>query len=573
VPIGRNAAVPIGRNAAVPIGRNAAVPIGRNAAQAFVGQLIAGGTEVVFGNPGTTEYAVLDAIAERPELDFVLALHEGVAVSSAIGYARASGKVGVVEVHAAPGLGNALGMIYDAWAGETPLLVYVGQTEQSANYLEPLLSGELAALAKPVTKWAYEIRTPDEVPAVVRRAMKVATTEPCGPVMLSLPMDISEQPCSAPIEAASVLSTQVRPDPAAIDAAVDLILAANAPLVVPGDSAARAGAVDEVSGLARLIGAPIRGGFMFETCVPLGDPLEAERLHNAAPETKQVLAGHDLIIAVGGKLFKQLFPEPGDQVGGARVLHVGLNPWELGKSDPSLLVFGDEKIAVAELISELDRRVDDEQRAVWGKRRVEAEREIREAAQRALERDRQSWGARPMSPARAAYEIGQALPVDVCVSDESLTSSGAVARYLPIAAGNWYRGRGGGIGEGLPMALGVKVARPGQPVLGLVSDGAAMYAPTALWTAAHHGIPLVWIVFNNRIYRILKENAIRRRPDELADVPSLGTDLGDPPIDFVGLATSFGIQAQRVEDPDTLGDVVRQAFSTNQPSLIEVVIS
>jgi benzoylformate decarboxylase len=545
----------------------------RTAAQAFVAQLVQAGVGHVFGNPGTTEYAVLDAIHERDDIAFVLALHEGAAVSAAIGYARASGKVGVVEVHAAPGLGNALGMMYDAWAAETPLLVYVGQTEQSTNYLEPLLSGELAAMAKPVTKWAYEIRTPNEVPAVVRRAFKVANTPPCGPVMLALPMDLSEQPCLEPIEPATVIRTRIRPDRDAVDEAVEIILSAAAPLVVPGDGVARAEAVDQVSRLAHLIGAPIRGGFMFETCIEPDDPMGAERLHNAAPETKAVLRNHDVIIAVGGKLFKQLFPEPGDQVGGARVIHIGIDPWELGKSHPSTVVLGDERAAVGDVIAALEARIDDEQRLVCAKRRAEVEDEISEAARRVLARDRVTWDDLPMTPARAAYEIGRALPDNVCVADESLTSSGAVARYVRLSAGQWFRGRGGGIGEGLPTALGLKVARPDQPVIGLVGDGAAMYALTALWTAAHHQIPLVWIILNNRIYRILRENAVRRRLDGLDAMPSLGTDLSDPPIDFVLVARGLGVTACRVEDPKLLAGAVRSAFEANEPTLIEVVIA
>jgi benzoylformate decarboxylase len=544
-----------------------------NAAEAFVAQLVAGGVRVVFGNPGTTEYAVLDAIDDRDDIELVLALHEGVAVSSAIGYARATGEVGVVELHAAPGLGNGMGMMYDAWAGNTPLLVYVGQTEHSVNYLEPLLSGELAAMAGPVTKWAYEIRTPDEVPTVVRRALKVALTPPCGPVMLSLPMDISEHPCRAPVEEPSRVPARTIPDPAAVNAAADLILAAQAPIIVPGDSAARAGAVGEISRLAHLTGSPIRGGFLFETAISDGDPLGAERLNHAGPETKSVLAEHDLVVAVGGKLFRQLFPEAGDQVGPARVVHIGSDPWELGKNHPSTMVYGDERLTVAALVRALEERADAEQKDIWAKRREVAIRKIELARSAALGRDRTSWDSDPMTPARAAFEIASGLPEDVCVSDESLTTSAAVARYLTLRPGNWYRGRGGGIGEGLPMALGIKLARPDQPVVGLVSDGAALYAPTALWTAAHHRIPVVWIVLNNRAYRILKENAARRRPDSDAGRPSLGTDLDDPPVDFVELSRSFGVSAERVTDPGLLADAVRRAFATNQPALIDVIIA
>lgn len=552
----------------------AELPTGtRNAGQALVDQLVACGAEYVFGNPGTTEYAVLDAIGQTEGIDFVLTLHEGAAVSAAIGYARASGKVGVVEVHAAPGLGNALGMIYDAMVGETPLLVYVGQVEQSAYYLEPLLSGDLVSLARPVTKWAYEVHTADEVPQVVRRAMKVALTPPYGPVLVSVPMDIAEQRCDAVVEPHRPLRTRTRPDPDAVIEAAEVILGATNPIVVTGDGIARSGAVDEVARLAHLIGAPLRGGFLFETAIDPDDRLGGERLNAGAAETNAVLRNHDVVVVAGSKLHKQLFPIAGDQAAGARVVHISADPWELGKNQSGTLVWGDERLALTDLVDAIEERVTAGHLRAWDKRCLAVKDELRAAAQRQLDADRRTWDAMPMTPARAAYEIGRALPDGVCIADESLTSSAAVARYLRLERRQWFRGRGGGIGEGLPTTVGVKLARPDQPVVGLVSDGASMYAPTALWTAAHHGIPVVWIVLNNRIYRILEDNAVRRRAPSRAGMPFVGTDLSEPPIDFVQVAAGFGVRAHRVEDPGELAGVVSAAIAADEPVLIEVVIA
>src|SRR5215469_15633564 len=171
----------------------------RSGAVALCEQLVAAGVEWIFGNPGTTEQQLLHRLPDFPSLGFVVALHESVAVVAAEGYARASGKVGVVEMHAGPGLGNGMGMLYNAAEGRTPLLVYVGQSAQSGLYLEPTLSTNIVAMAAPVAKWAAEVRTAEEIPQVIRRAVKVALTDPCGPVVVGVPMDLMTADCAAPV--------------------------------------------------------------------------------------------------------------------------------------------------------------------------------------------------------------------------------------------------------------------------------------------------------------------------------------------------------------------------------------
>lgn len=543
-----------------------------SAAEAFAHQLAECGVRHVFGNPGTTEYAVLDALQAR-DIGFVLTLHEGVAVSAAAGYARASGTPGVVELHAAPGLGNGIGMIYDAWAGQTPLVVYVGQADQAALYLEPTLAGDLVAMARPVSKWAYEIRTPDEVPQVVRRAMKFALTPPYGPVVLSLPMDVSEAPCAGTVEAPSVVRTRVQGDPDAIDEAARILLAAEAPVLVPGDGVARSAALGEIERLAELIGAPIRGGTMSETAVRPGHPLLADRLHYGGAEARGTLAQHDVIVAIGTKVFTQLFPLPGDPAAGRKVIHIGLDPWELGKSHASALIHGDEQLVVRELTRKLASDRSEETAQLWAKRRQATEMELAAARAVAMRADRAGWDSRPMSPARAASEITDALPPDACVVDETNTVAGAFYRYFQPRPGQWFRARGGGIGEGLPMALGVKLARQDSPVVALVGDGSAMYSLTAFWTAVHHQIPVVWVILNNQSYRILEQNAVRRRaPDRAAD-PFVGTSLTGPVMDFGQVAAAMGANAIRVDDPRVLADAVRTAIASGTPTVIDLLIA
>jgi thiamine pyrophosphate-dependent acetolactate synthase large subunit-like protein len=542
-------------------------------ADAFIEQLIAGGVRYVFGNPGTTEQPFLGRLGKYPELNFVTALHESVAVCAAEGYARATGKVGVVELHAGPGLGNGLGMLYNAAEGRTPLLVYVGQVEQHSLYLEPTLSGDFVAMAHPVAKWAYEVRTADEIPQIVRRALKVAATEPCGPVVLSIPMDLMEQPCNTQIAAPSTVSMAVSPDPAAVETAAELIARADAPVVLVGDGVARSGAIRELSEFAQLIGAPIYGAFMTETCVDPDEPLDAGRLPSieGAAAARQ-LQPFDAVIAIGTKVLSQIFPIPGLPLGDRDVVHIGLDTWELAKNQPSAVVYGDERASLRALLHDLTPRLAP-RRAELQDRRAHAEERIAATVQKAIDLDHARWDELPMSPERAVAELAALMPAGACLVDESLTAYTAVARYFRFEPGRWFRLRGGGIGEGMPMPIGVQLGHPDLPVVALVGDGSSLYSITALWTAAHHRLPITWVILNNHSYRVLKENARRESASTTAAEELVGADLTDPQIDFVSLALGFGVEAHRVTTPDEIRNVFPAALAADHPVLIDMSIS
>jgi benzoylformate decarboxylase len=542
-------------------------------ADAFIEQLVASGVRLVFGNPGTTEQPFLGRLWRYPELRFVTALHESVAVCAAEGFARATGTVGVVELHAGPGLGNGLGMLYNAAEGRTPLVVYVGQVEQASQYLEPTLGGDLVAMAHPVAKWAHEVRTVAEIPQIVRRAVQVASTPPCGPVVLSIPMDLMERQCDSAVAPTDSIRTAVRPDPRAVAGAADVIARADAPVLIVGDGVARSGAIDEVSAIAELIGAPIFGGFMTETCIDPSSPLNGGRLPSIeGAAAARALRPYDCVVAVGTKLLSQVFPVPGWPVGERDVVHIGLEPWELAKNQPSTVVFGDEAAALRDLTAELEPRLAARREAIDA-RRAAAEAAIADAAARARAADESHWDDAPMSPERAVAEIAALLPAGAYVVDESITAYPAVSRYVPMERGRWFRLRGGGIGAGMPMPIGLQLADPAATVVAFVGDGSAIYTLSALWTAAHERLPITWFILNNASYRVLKENARRESPSTEAAERLVGADLADPELDFVSLARGFGVLAHRVTNPDQIREVVPEALAADHPVLIDVSIS
>ena len=219
--------------------------------QVFMDSLVAQGVDSIFGNPGTTENSLLDSLADYPQIQYYTALHEGVAVGAAKGYAQASGKAGVVNLHVAPGLGNGIGMMYGALKSSTPMIVTAGQQDTRLRLREPLLSHDLVAMAAPVTKWSAEPRSADEMAAMLRRAFRIAIEAPAGPVFVALPVDVMEQETELGVEAPDGLHTPPQAQDSGVEAAVTALLASSSPAIIAGDDVAAAGCKRRVGGLGR----------------------------------------------------------------------------------------------------------------------------------------------------------------------------------------------------------------------------------------------------------------------------------------------------------------------------------
>ncbi|MFE7243098.1 thiamine pyrophosphate-binding protein [Streptomyces sp. NPDC057580] len=538
---------------------------------AFAEQLVAAGVHHVFGNPGTTEQALIDVLQDYPELDLVLALHEGVAVGAAEGWARAAGWPAFVLLHTAPGLGNAMGMLANASLGHTPMVVYVGDMPRTGRFQEPALSGPIVEMARPVSRWVHEVRTADEIPQVLRRAFKVAMQEPRGPVVVVVPADVMDEPTEAPILPPSYVTPALTVEPSALEAAADVVAGALRPAIVVADGVAASGALTEIGELADLLGAPIHQGYATEVCVMPGHPLDAGPLPLFDPAAlSRRLADHDCVLAFGTEVFKQAFPDSETPLDPAvPVVHVGLDPWELAKNQPSLAIQAHPGRVAAELRRLLEARAGKE---FFAERRDAEIARIREDRNRRENAARMNWDATPMTAARAVHELSMALPEDAIVADESVSASPWVQHYLRPGPGSWFRSRGGGLGAGMSIAVGLQIACPDRPVYSLVGDGSAMYTVTALWTAAHHGLPVTWVVLNNRSYRMLKLNVLDYLGTGVSGRRFVGADLVDPSIDFVHLANSLGVAALRVESAAAVGLALRERTSHPGPFLIELQV-
>ncbi len=280
--------------------------------QVLMETLVGHGVELLFGNPGTTESPIIDSLEAYPQIRYILTLHEGVAVGAASYYAQATGRTGVVNVHVAPGLGNALGMLYDALKAGSPLVVTAGQQDTRLRLRAPLLGHDLVAMAAPLTKWSVQVERADELAHILRRAFKIAHDPPSGPVFVALPIDVLEQETEQLALPPAALYLDHDPDPAGVAAAAALLLGSRRPAIVAGDDVARGDGPAELVALADLLGAPVWvEGLRQHSVFPSTHPAYRGPLPFDTAAIRKALDGADTVLLLGGPFFEEVWFAPG----------------------------------------------------------------------------------------------------------------------------------------------------------------------------------------------------------------------------------------------------------------------
>jgi benzoylformate decarboxylase len=546
-----------------------------NVASVLMDILQAAGVRYLFGNPGTTELPFLDALPDS-RLEYVLGLQEAAAVAAADGYAQASGQVGVANVHVAPGLANSLSILHNASRAKSPLVLTAGQQDTRFLMHEPILAGDLARMAEPFTKWSHEVRRAEDAPVALRRALKVALTPPTGPVFLSLPMDLMVPAVEDEAAAPPAIAARSRPDPGAVARAAELLAGARAPIVIAGDGVARAQAMPELTALAELLGARVHGEPVYRrTSFPGNHALWRGGLFPSPMGVRKALEDCDALLIVGANVFTWFLHTEGEPFPrGLRVVQIDDDPWEIGRSYPvDLGIAADPKASLAELSGALGTRLTESDRSAAAARlqkigaaRGEMVKRVQAAAEAEAERV-------PISQAHLMRTLGALLPADAVVVDESATSLPFVLRYLPFAtSGSFYGSKTGTLGWGMGAAIGVQLGSTGRKVVATIGDGSVMYAPQALWTAAHYRLPITYVVPNNTSYAILKSGMLSLDLASAKRGIYPGMDLVEPEIDYAGLARSLGVRAERVEKPEALRDVLAACLADSGPALVDVAI-
>ena len=541
-------------------------------ASAFLALLRDEGVTHLFGNPGTTELPIMDAMPDyTDDMSYVLGLQESLVVAMADGYTRASGRLAACNVHVAPGLGNAMGALYNARFTNTPMIITAGQQETGHGLTEPLLYDPLVPIATPVVKWATEVTRLEDLPRIMRRAGKVAMTAPTGPVFISLPGDVLNDRKGIDLGARTRVDTAMRPTDAGLNALADRLLAAKNPAILAGNEVVTSDALDEIARFAEVLGAPaFQQTTAYGSFFPSEHPAFMGALSRNQKEVRGILEDYDLLVVIGADVLRMsVMSETEPLPDGMPIVQIGLFDWEMGKNYPAdMAVRGDVRETLLALNPVIAARTD---HADTASKRLAAVADRNWSAKRARRATELAADAET-TPIRSDWlmlTVADALPDGAITVNEGLTTSWNLLQFLPLRERyDFHSFASGGIGWALPAAVGVQIAQPDRPVVALVGDGSAMYSIQALWTAAHLRVPVTYVILNNQGYRIIKQRLKAFHGNETY----IGMDFEDPPIDFVTMAQSMGVTAERVTEPGAVRAALAAALANPGPNLIDICV-
>ncbi|MBI4298365.1 MAG: thiamine pyrophosphate-binding protein [Chloroflexi bacterium] len=545
---------------------------------ALLEMLIAEGVRYIFGNPGTTETPLMDALQDYPQIQYILALQENSAVGMADGFARASGTPSFASLHIAGGLAGGMSMLYNAYRGGTPLVLTAGQSDTRMLLSQPVLSGDLVQMVHQYTKWSAQVHHASELPTAVRRAFKEAKTPPTGPVFLSLPWNVLDEEADVEIVPSSQGYYRIRPDQAAVEKAAQLLAQSFNPIMVVGDRVAQSGALLEAVAVAELLGSRVYASAFSEVNFPTSHPQYMGTLNLDSSASRKLLQEADVLLAVGANLFSTFIYNSEPFLGpDTKVIHLDSSTWEMEKVHATHVgIIADPKAGLTDLAQSLGQALSASARQAAKSRAAlleEDKKRTREAFRRQV---KESWNRKPMSPERMMTELAQALPKEAIVADESITCSEALMGAMDFdESGALFTLRGDALGWGMPGSLGIKLASPQRPVVAIVGDGSAMYTVQSLWTAARYNIPVTYVICNNGTYKLLKANMDIYLREMLKDTARQSKYVGMDfvlPLDLARIAEAVGVSGQRIENPADLGPALKRAISLGKPALLDVVV-
>jgi len=501
------------------------------------------GIDTIFGNPGSTE---LPMFREFPgDFRYVLGLQESVVMAMADGYAQATRNAAFVNLHSAAGVGHALGNLFTAYKNQAPLIVTAGQQARSILPYEPYLFADRATeFPRPYVKWALEPARAADVPHAFARAYYIAMQPPRGPVFLSVPVDDWDQMCD-PVEPRRVSRT-VAGDAEALSRVATALVTARRPVFVVGAGVARDAARAEVVALAEAHQAPV---WVAPVCARSSFPEDHRLFAGFLPASREAivekLSGADLVLVIGGAVSTYHIEGFGPHMPqGAQVFHLVDDPAVASWAPVGEAVVTDTKSALSTLLQLAP----------------------------ATERHAPAVAPRTAAPAKALTDsyvlsrIAALRPAASIIVEEAPSSRNAMHDQLPILAEDgFFTCASGGLGHGLPAAIGIAMGRRKEKVIAILGDGSSMYAIQGLWTAAQYAVPVSFVILKNGRYEALIGFGRYFGIEE-----TIGTKL--PELDFCALASAQGVAASRVTRIEELDAALQASFAATGPTLVEVSI-
>lgn len=522
-------------------------------------QMMADGVRYIFGNPGTVEQGILDEMYQYPEISYITCLQESIAVAMADGYARATGSPAVVQLHSGVGLGNGIGMLYQAYRGHSPLVIIAGEAGMKYDAMDAQMACNLVKMAEPVTKYAARVTHPDSLLRLWRRAYKMASTPPMGPVFLSLPLDILDMENQEAVQPTSRIDFQTLPMDETLSNIAQELAGARHPIILAGDGVSISGAAEELENCARLAGIPVYG--VNSSCINISQasPYYMGDLgHMFGENSRSKVQDADVVLMVGTYAFPEVFPcienpfRPD-----AKVYHIDLDVYEIAKNHPVTLGLCCSPKAALRVISE----------------------KLEKTAVPYRERRMEELLGNPKKPLQdgttvAVFieEIGRLTDENLIIFDEALTTSPYLASFLPrTREGTFFQTRGGSLGVGIPGGMGIMLANRDQQVITFTGDGGSMYTIQALHTASRYHIPIKIVICNNKRYHLLDQNLeVYRRERGIAAHQLPDCFSMEPVVDFVTLARSMGVDGIKAETPKQAADAAKMLLQAKEAFLVDL---
>ncbi|MBO0907823.1 benzoylformate decarboxylase [Arthrobacter sunyaminii] len=505
------------------------------------------GMTKVFGNPGSNELQFLKDFPE--DFHYILGLHEGAVMAMADGYAQASGEIPLVSLHSAAGTGTSMGVLANTVQSKSPVVVLSGQQLRDMVGQEIMVSSAHAAqLPQPLTKFSAEPLSANDVVRTMAQAIHLAGLHPKGPAHVSIPHDDWDRPVdeNTDLTISRTVQDATSLAPGQLQELTDLLDRAVSPVLVLGPEVDATHANEAAVALSERLGAPAWIAPSPARCpFPTNHPNFAGLLPANVADISSLLSQHDLVLVVGAPVFRYHHDKPGRYLGeGTRLIHVSQDPEEIARAP-----FGDAYLApVADTLSALAEAV-----------QVRSDTTVPARSIPAPGTD-QPGRMHPDTVFRAIQEIG---PDDVIHVVESTSTAESFWSHVELSTqGSFYSAAAGGLGFGLPAAVGIQLAQPGRRVVAEIGDGSANFGITGLWSAARHQLPVVFVIFRNETYGALVN--FGRRLDTLGTPPF---DL--PGIDFVAIAKGYGVRAESATNEAELRAALTRAFNAQEPVLIE----
>ena len=536
--------------------------------------LKAQGIKYIFGNPGTTETAIMDALEKYPEFEYVLTVQESAAMGMADAYARATKKPAFVNLHIETGLANGVSLLHNAHSGGTPLVLTAGNKD--SREIAPGKT-DLVEMVTPFTKWAVEVNHPDAVAQTIQKAFRIALSPPTGPTFVAFTTNALDDTTNVHPTKTYNDEIIIKPDENLIKEAAQMLANSKNPGILIGDRLVQTNNPYIPTKLAEILGAKVYSSNYSEMIFPSGHPSYKGNIKlgfNSSDEFEEF----DTILAIGGlPRVSYMFSNPRMRIFNpkSKIIHIDNDPSEVATTEKTdVAIISDPSEALKILTTEVESMIDGKTiELVKEKNKIlKEEQEINK--NNITSSLNENYSNVPMTADRMVHEVSEVLPENAIIVNDAVTSGNSIFNFIDFDKPNSiFGGRGGSLGWGMGGALGIKLAFPDQPVIAFVGDGTGMMSVQALWTASVNKIPITYIMCNNGAYRVLKLNMDIYK-QQLGDTKSskyMGMDFEES-FNFSEISKGFNINSYKIDDPSQIQSVLKECLNSNKPNLIDIQI-